>query len=87
MNQNGIFLWSRILRLIVKLIFGLTGRGAGKFAPLLPKGQIYLVDNYCGKYKFNVDTTYPMEGAIWLSGVYDLATTCPQLLRCMRQHF
>lgn len=75
MKQSWIFLFSRVLRLVVRFILALTGRGGGKLATLLPKGQIYFVSNYCGKYKFNVDTTYPMEGAIWLSGVYDVVTT------------
>lgn len=75
MKQSWIFLFSWGLRLVVRFIFAFTGRGGGKLATLLPKGQTYLVSNYCDRYKFNVDTTYPMESAIWLSGVYDIATT------------
>ena len=75
MKQIGIILFSWVLRFVSRFILTLTGRGGGKLATLLPKGQIYLVSNYCHKYKFNVDTTYPMEGAIWLSGVYDVVTT------------
>ena len=70
-----ISLWSRFLQLVVKSLAILTGKGGGKFAKLLPPNQHYLVTNYCGIYKFNVDTTYPMESAVWLSGVYEVVTT------------
>ena len=75
MKQIGLFIVSNIYRLIVRLISGLTGRGAGKFATILPKGQRYLVKNYCGLYNFYVDTTYPIESSVWLGGVYDIVTT------------
>jgi len=75
MKQFGAFLLSNIFRLVVKVISRLTGRGAGKFATILPKGQTYLVKNYCGLYNFHVDTTYPIESSIWLCGSYDLVTT------------
>lgn len=74
-DKISISLWSKVLRIIVKAITILTGKGGGKFARLLPANQKYLVNNYCGNYKFNIDTTYPMESAIWLSGVYEVATT------------
>jgi hypothetical protein len=61
-----IFVWSKLLQIIVKSIFILTGKGGGKLAKLVPPNQKYLVNNYCGVYKFNVDTTYPMESAIGL---------------------
>jgi FkbM family methyltransferase len=65
-----------ILRIFVRLLTAMTkGKGGGNFATLLPKGQTFLVENYCGNFKFNVDTTYPIEGTIWLSGVYDIRTT------------
>ncbi len=70
-----IFLWSKVLQIIVRFITTLAGKGGGKFAKLLPPHQKYLVNNYCGIYKFNVDTTYPMESTIWLSGVYEVGTT------------
>lgn len=75
MKQILLLIFSWILRITVRVISALTGRGAGKFATLLPKGQKYLVRKYCGIYKFNVDTTYPMEASIWLCGVYDIVTT------------
>lgn len=75
MRQSCQIIFSWILRLIVRLIFTFTGRGGGKLAPLLPKGQKFLVKGYGGRYKFNVDTTYPMEGSVWLCGVYDVVTT------------
>lgn len=70
-----LFAWSKCLQIIVRAIVILTGKGGGKFAKLLPPNQQYLVSNYCGIYKFHVDTTYPMESAIWLSGVYEVGTT------------
>ncbi|HEY9300044.1 MAG TPA: FkbM family methyltransferase [Phormidium sp.] len=75
MKQIWLFIVSNILPFIVRIISGLTGRGAGKFATILPKGQRYLVKNYCGLYKFYVDTTYPIEASVWLCGVYDMVTT------------
>ncbi|MFB2897602.1 FkbM family methyltransferase [Aerosakkonemataceae cyanobacterium BLCC-F50] len=75
MKQFWLFIVSYIYRLIVRTISLLTGRGAGKFATILPKGQSYLVKNYCGLYNFNVDTTYPIESSVWLCGVYDMVTT------------
>ncbi|MBE9226770.1 FkbM family methyltransferase [Phormidium sp. LEGE 05292] len=75
MKQIWLFIVSNIYRSIVKIISLLTGRGAGKFATILPKGQRYLVKNYCGLYNFYVDTTYPIEASIWLGGVYDIVTT------------
>lgn len=68
-----IYIWSKFLQIIVRLIFILTGKGGGKFAKLLPANQNYLV-KYCG-YQFNVNTLYPIESAIWLSGVYEVTTT------------
>lgn len=65
-----------ILRILVRPIAWLSGgKGGGKFATWLPKKQTFLVQNYCGNLKFQVDTTYPIEGTIWLSGVYDIRTT------------
>lgn len=75
MKQTWLFIVSNIYRLFVRLISRLTGRGVGKFAPILPKGQRYIVKNYCGLYNFYVDTTYPIESAVWLGGVYDMVTT------------
>lgn len=75
MKQIWLFIVSNIYRLIVRIISRLTGRGTGKFATILPKGQRYLVKNYCGRYNFYVDTTYPIEASVWLSGVYDIVTT------------
>jgi FkbM family methyltransferase len=75
MKQFWLFIVSNIYRLIVRIISRLTGRGAGKFATILPKGQSYLVKNYCGIYNFYVDTTYPIESSVWLCGVYDMVTT------------
>ncbi|MFB2839685.1 FkbM family methyltransferase [Floridanema evergladense] len=75
MKQFWLFIVSNIYRFIVKIIFWLTGRGAGKFATILPKSQTYLVKNYCGLYNFYVDTTYPIESSIWLCGIYDMVTT------------
>lgn len=68
-----LFVWSKILQIIVRTVAILTGRGGG-FAKFLPPNQDYLVTNYCG-YKFNINTTYPMESAIWLTGVYEVTTT------------
>jgi FkbM family methyltransferase len=75
MKQIWIFIVSNILRLIVRIVSRLTGKGTGKFATLLPRGQHYLVKNYCGFYNFHVDTTYPIESSVWLGGVYDMVTT------------
>ncbi|MFB2918263.1 FkbM family methyltransferase [Aerosakkonema sp. BLCC-F2] len=75
MKQIWNVIFSHILRLIVKLVFVFTGKGGGKFANLLAKGKTYTVKNYAGKYKFNVDTTYPIEASVWLGGVYDVVTT------------
>ena len=69
-----LFVWSKFLQIIVRTLAILTGRGGGKFASLLPANQSYLITNYCG-YKLNINTTYPMESAIWLSGVYEVTTT------------
>ena len=68
-------IWSKFLQIIVRAIFILTGKGGGKFAKLLPPNQNYLVNNYCKLYKFNVNTLYPIESAIWLSGIYEVTTT------------
>lgn len=68
-------MWSNYLKIIVRAISILTGRGGGKFAKLLPPNQNYLVNRYCGIYKFNVNTTYPIESTIWLSGRYEVVTT------------
>jgi FkbM family methyltransferase len=67
--------YSQALKLIAQTATQLIGRGAGKLAPWLPIGQTYLVDQYCGEFKFNIDTTYPMEGTVWLGGIYDRQTT------------
>lgn len=69
-----VFLWSKFLQIIVRTLAMVTGRGGGKFASLLPANQNYLITNYWG-YKFNINTTYPMESAIWLGGVYEVTTT------------
>jgi FkbM family methyltransferase len=63
------------LRLVAQGLTQLTGRGAGRLAPWLPPGQVYQVPNYCGGFKFNIDTTYPMESTVWLGGTYDRPTT------------
>ncbi len=75
MKQIWIIIFSFILRLIVRSISALTGKGGGKFVALLPKKQTYLVNKYSGQYKFKVDTTYPIEASVWLGGVYDVVTT------------
>ncbi len=67
--------YSRLLQLIIRLICRVTGKGGGKFTKLLPPNQTYVIANYCGNLKFNVDTTYSMESSIWLSGVYEVVTT------------
>jgi hypothetical protein len=67
--------YSRMLRLIVRTVTQLIGRGAGKIAPLLPPGQTDQVQGYCNEFQFNVDTTYPIESTIWLSGIDDRQTT------------
>ncbi len=67
--------YSQGLRLLARTINKLVGRSAGKLSPYLPPGQIYQVDNYCGEFKFNIDTTYLIESTVWLSGVYDARTT------------
>jgi FkbM family methyltransferase len=69
-------LFCYILRTLVRPITWFNGgKGGGKFATWLPKEQTFLVQNYCGNLKFQVNTTYPIEGTIWLSGVYDIRTT------------
>ena len=75
--MNGIFIrvYSRLLQIIVRIFCKLTGKGGGKFAKFLPKGQNFLIPNYCGNLNFEVDTTYPMESSVWLAGVYDVTTT------------
>ena len=75
--MNSIFIraYSRLLQIIVRIFCKLTGKGGGKFAKFLPRGQIFLIPNYCGNLKFEVDTTYPMESSVWLAGVYDVTTT------------
>jgi FkbM family methyltransferase len=67
--------YSQVLRLIAQTTTRAIGRGAGKLAPWLPINQTYIVDQYCGEFKFNIDTTYPMEGTVWLGGTYDRQTT------------
>ena len=74
-NIIALQIWSKFLQIIVRSIFILTGKGGGKFAKLLPLNQNYLVNNYCKLYKFNVNTLYPIESAIWLSGIYEVTTT------------
>jgi hypothetical protein len=65
-----------ILRLLLRPLMGLTGgKGGGRFSHLLPPGQLFVLQTYCKNLAFQVDTTYPMEGAIWLSGSYDIRTT------------
>lgn len=73
MRNALILIWSHSLRVIVKFLAILTGKSGGKFAQLLPPQQTY-ISNYCG-YKFNIDTTYPIESCIWLSGNYEVVTT------------
>jgi FkbM family methyltransferase len=67
--------YSQSLRLFARTINKLLGRSAGKLSPYLPSGQLYQVDDYCGEFKFNVDTSYLIESTVWLSGVYDAKTT------------
>ncbi len=74
-NIIALQFWSKFLQIIVRGIFIFTGKGGGKFAKLLPPNQNYLVNNYCKLYKFNVNTLYPIESAIWLSGIYEVTTT------------
>jgi len=63
------------LRTCVQSLFRLTGRGGGRFAQLLPKGETFLMQNYCRDLNFQIDTTYPMEATLWLTGVYESQTT------------
>jgi FkbM family methyltransferase len=74
-------IYCQTLQTIVRSLVHLTGRGGGKFLGLLPKGQTFLLSDYCQSLKFQVDTTYPIEAMIWLSGVYDPKTT--QLLQTL----
>ncbi len=74
-NIIALQIWSKFLQIIVRAIFIFTGKGGGKFAKLLPPNQNYLVNDYCQSYKFNVNTLYPIESAIWLSGIYEVTTT------------
>jgi FkbM family methyltransferase len=67
--------YCQILQTIVRSLVRVTGRGGGKFLPLLPKGQRFLVQDYCGSLKVQIDTTYPIESILWLSGSYDATTT------------
>ena len=72
-SLNRIYCYA--VRACVRGLIQLTGRGGGKFAQLLPKGEIFLVQKYCHTLNFQVDTTYPMEATLWLAGVYDSQTT------------
>jgi FkbM family methyltransferase len=68
-------IYNRLLQLIIRLLCRVTGKGGGKFTKLVVPGQTYLINNYCGNLNFQVDTSYPMEASIWLSGVYEVVTT------------
>lgn len=68
-------IYHRLLQIIIRLLCQLTGKGGGKFTKLVAPGQTYLLNNYCGNLNFQVDTSYPMEASIWLSGVYEAVTT------------
>jgi FkbM family methyltransferase len=76
--------YSAALRLIVKPLSRLSGMGAGRLTRLLPRGQRRLVEDYCGRYRFQVDTRYPIEAQIWLCGRYD-ATATRFLRRVLRE--
>jgi len=68
--------YCRLLQLGVRSLTTVTGgKGGGRVARWLPAGQTFLVQNYCKNLRFQVDTTYPMEATLWLSGVYDSRTT------------
>ena len=67
--------YSRFIQLIVKLIYLLTNKGGGKFARIIPPGQEYILTNYCNQFKFAVNTSFFIETAVWLSGIYEVTTT------------
>lgn len=75
MKRFLIKIYSRFLQFLAHLIHILLGTSGGKLAKILPKNQNYIVNNYCGKFTFHVDTNYPMESIVWLSGIYEVATT------------
>lgn len=68
-------MYCRALQAFVRTLSHWTGRGGGKFAALLPKGETFLLPNYFQRLQFQVDTTYPIEATLWLTGVYDRQTT------------
>ena len=68
-------IYNRFLQIIVRFLCRVTGKGGGKFAKLLAPGQTYLINDYCNNLNLQVDTSYPMESSIWLSGVYEVVTT------------
>ncbi|MGF1490053.1 MAG: FkbM family methyltransferase [Prochloraceae cyanobacterium] len=75
MKQIFIKLSSRFLQLLAHLIHILFGTSGGKLAKFLPKNQKYILNNYCGKFTFHIDTYYQMESIVWLSGIYEVTTT------------
>ncbi len=70
-----IKIYSRFLQILARLIHLLLGTSGGKLAKILPKKQTYILKDYCGQYTFHVDTNYPMESIVWLSGIYEVITT------------
>ena len=75
MKQILIKIYSRFLQLLAHLIHILLGTSGGKLAKILPKKQNYILNNYCGKFTFHIDTNYHMESIVWLSGIYEVVTT------------
>ena len=67
--------YNRLLQIIVMFLCLITGKGGGKFTNLIVPSQTYLINNYFNNLNFQVDTSYPMEASIWLSGVYEVVTT------------
>lgn len=70
-----IKIYHRLLQIIIRLLCRLAGKGGGKFTKLVVPAQTYLINNYFGNLNFQINTSYPMEASIWLSGVYEVVTT------------
>lgn len=61
----------RLYRRLARTVANLTKRGHWFFARRLPSGRRELLQKYLGRYRFHIDSTYPIESTIWLFGEYD----------------
>lgn len=61
----------QLYRRLAQNVVRLTGRGSWFFAQHLPVGYRDILEKYLGRYRFHIDTTYPIESTLWLFGYYD----------------